>query len=304
VLRFIYPSKKHDASDIIAFSADYISTQLIGKMKTAPPLSALFLSSCSKHGFHSSFNEIISDDGVLASSAFVEWYRIAMSALSGGNSRSNHSSGGERGSYDNRIYTQSKRPYPCKSCCGQPATTTTPISISRSLSNTSPATTSTFTTAKPVQHGGLKMCKWKRYYLPVDKYPNAHCLDGSPPAYRILHSEEHNKHTKWAVFFSPGGWCMDTKDCKERSQKDLGSSKNVSECHKRDAGDYFESMLKGFTVVVVHYCDGGSFAGNKKIDSEDVSMQTPSVYVLLISFIDPGLAPLLRRVQHSNCNTA
>jgi hypothetical protein len=110
ILSNLVPPNALSKEEVVLFGENY--TVLIEQSVHQSIAASLFLVNCYIHGTLRYVDFLTSDDGVLASSAFVEWYRIAISALS----TLSGSSGIESGSYDNRIYFQS-RPYPCKSCC-------------------------------------------------------------------------------------------------------------------------------------------------------------------------------------------
>ncbi|CAG5121807.1 unnamed protein product, partial [Candidula unifasciata] len=91
----------------------------------------------------------------------------------------------------------------------------------------------------------------------------AYCLDGSPPAYYYRFSPAVNF---WIVYLPSGAWCVSEEDCYERSLTKLGSS------HEAPNVLYYNGILSKdckknpdfclWNVLVLLYCDGGSFLGN------------------------------------------
>lgn len=91
------------------------------------------------------------------------------------------------------------------------------------------------------------------------------CLDGSPPGYYIRHGMDSGSN-KWILHMEGGAWCYNSKDCYNRSQTDLGSSKSWP---KNTALNGFLSDNKkinpdfyNWNIVYLMYCDGASFASN------------------------------------------
>eukprot|EP00602_Paraphysomonas_sp_CaronLab_P003841 CAMPEP_0185039530 /NCGR_PEP_ID=MMETSP1103-20130426/36456_1 /TAXON_ID=36769 /ORGANISM="Paraphysomonas bandaiensis, Strain Caron Lab Isolate" /LENGTH=269 /DNA_ID=CAMNT_0027578453 /DNA_START=284 /DNA_END=1090 /DNA_ORIENTATION=- len=92
-------------------------------------------------------------------------------------------------------------------------------------------------------------------------------MDGTPASYYVRQSVA-GKH-KWHIHFEGGGWCFSLYECKYRAGNSLGSSSQYPECgnefkystayFSRDASE--NPGLHDFNVVIVKYCDGGSFLG-------------------------------------------
>ena len=62
-----------------------------------------------------------------------------------------------------------------------------------------------------------------KYTLPLDKYPDARCLDGSPGAYYLSPPPvANNDSSKFYVYQMGGGFCTDLDDCLARSRTYLG----------------------------------------------------------------------------------
>ena len=95
--------------------------------------------------------------------------------------------------------------------------------------------------------------------------PTAVCLDGSPGEFHFRAGVAPTR--KWVISFEGGGWCYSETDCWKRSRGALGSSKRIS------APTVFEGPLENDCVknpelctynhVLLKYCDGNSFSGNR-----------------------------------------
>jgi len=111
------------------------------------------------------------------------------------------------------------------------------------------------------QRGGVG----RRHFIPEDRYPQARCLDGTPPAVYI----RRTLSKKWFVFLEGWGFCFSLQDCLERSRGVHGSSHGEPRWRdlRRD-GPYFSAdgeenpLLHDFNWVFVRYCDGGYFSGD------------------------------------------
>lgn len=104
-----------------------------------------------------------------------------------------------------------------------------------------------------------------RHLLPAENYPQARCLDGSPPAIYI----RRTKSKKWLLFLEGYGFCYSLQNCLERSHTSHGSTLGEPfHMNLRRNGPYFSSdayenpLLHDFNWVYVLYCDGGYFTGD------------------------------------------
>ena len=93
------------------------------------------------------------------------------------------------------------------------------------------------------------------------------CLDGSPAAYYIrpplTPPSGDAPVNQWLIFHEGGGWCNGDANCYDRSQTDLGSSKNYpAVMGPAEANDLYDA-LPAFTVVYAKYCDGSSLTGDR-----------------------------------------
>eukprot|EP00056_Hartaetosiga_gracilis_P000929 m.41397 g.41397 ORF g.41397 m.41397 type:complete len:409 (+) comp10421_c0_seq1:62-1288(+) len=95
---------------------------------------------------------------------------------------------------------------------------------------------------------------------------NAKCLDGSLPGYYIAKGSS----TQFVLFFLGGGWCRTEENCVERSNTTLGSTKTLGQRFGMFSGGYItpnatvNPVFSNFTRVLLWYCDGASFAGNRE----------------------------------------
>eukprot|EP00123_Amoebidium_parasiticum_P011953 comp21017_c0_seq1/m.28217 comp21017_c0_seq1/g.28217 ORF comp21017_c0_seq1/g.28217 comp21017_c0_seq1/m.28217 type:complete len:426 (-) comp21017_c0_seq1:266-1543(-) len=102
------------------------------------------------------------------------------------------------------------------------------------------------------------------------------CLDGTPGAY-YLRNGTGGGVNKWYIHFQGGGWCTDDKDCVDRSEMFLGSTapqynppeldlQKVTWCNYKALSQdpTVNPLMHDWNAVVVRYCDGGSYAGNRK----------------------------------------
>ena len=95
------------------------------------------------------------------------------------------------------------------------------------------------------------------------------CLDGSPPGY-YMGAGSGDGANKWILFLVGGGWCSSTISCYEESFGRLGSTAN--ETLWPPVGQLFGIMANDSAVnpdfynwnrVLIVYCDGGIFAGDR-----------------------------------------
>ncbi|CAD7969079.1 unnamed protein product [Amoebophrya sp. A25] len=129
------------------------------------------------------------------------------------------------------------------------------------------------------------LAPWRRVYLNHKKYPNTHCLDGSTPYYYIQRNTDvkHPQHDSWIVYLEGGAWCSSYADCLARSQTYLGSGRFYPKglpVESDDSADYDQGLFYSpvpylsadcslnpewcdFNKVIVHYCDGSSYTGDR-----------------------------------------
>ncbi len=98
----------------------------------------------------------------------------------------------------------------------------------------------------------------------------AQCLDGSQPGFYYKQAQQNKADPKWnsswVIYLQGGGFCTGTDDCLERSQTDLGSSKNWPQLWGQSglldpSGDV--NPFYYFNRVFVPYCDGFFFTSNR-----------------------------------------
>lgn len=92
------------------------------------------------------------------------------------------------------------------------------------------------------------------------------CLDGSPPAYYYTPSPDGDT-SRWLLYFKGGGWCYDEPECASRARGDLGSSKHLPPKFAfsgiMDSDPKVSPTFAHFNRVLLWYCDGASFAGDR-----------------------------------------
>ncbi|GJP75463.1 hypothetical protein CLOP_g10976 [Closterium sp. NIES-67] len=91
------------------------------------------------------------------------------------------------------------------------------------------------------------------------------CLDGSPPGFHFQ-AGTGDGASKWVIFLEGGAWCDSIQDCHNRSLTKLGSS-NQMQPYKfigiLSPDPEINPEFFSWNRVVVRYCDGASFSGNK-----------------------------------------
>jgi STAM-binding protein len=96
------------------------------------------------------------------------------------------------------------------------------------------------------------------------------CLDGSPGAFYFHPATDPAAGDSWQIYLEGGGWCYDEQDCLARSLTNLGSTLHRPTAYPYETGsglidfncDVNPDFCK-FNRVIVMYCDGNSFAGNR-----------------------------------------
>ena len=93
------------------------------------------------------------------------------------------------------------------------------------------------------------------------------CLDGSPPGYYFASSQSAEKSTSWVLYFKGGGWCYDESSCAARARGQLGSSKHLASefafSGPVDSSTAVNPTFADFNRVILWYCDGASFSGDR-----------------------------------------
>ena len=103
----------------------------------------------------------------------------------------------------------------------------------------------------------------------------AKCLDGSPPAlyFKAANtSADPSAATKWVLFFKGGGWCYDEVSCAGRAKGLIGSSTELNATQPKfgyggggpvGADPAQNPSFSSFNRVILWYCCGGSFTGDR-----------------------------------------
>ena len=120
----------------------------------------------------------------------------------------------------------------------------------------------------------------------LTEHSGARCLDGSPGSYYYSPGRSPDK---FLLFMAGGGWCYpsaalwtpeDTdSNCLWRSKGGLGSSLKLAPARNRPGGmlsaDPTQSPFADHGLLLVNYCDGGSFTG---LRTEPVVQNSTKVY--------------------------
>ncbi|CAI5973799.1 unnamed protein product [Closterium sp. NIES-64] len=91
------------------------------------------------------------------------------------------------------------------------------------------------------------------------------CLDGTPPGFHFQAGSGEGAD-KWVIFLEGGAWCDSVNDCYNRSLTKLGSSNHMqpySFIGILSPNPAINPEFFSWNRVVVRYCDGASFSGNK-----------------------------------------
>jgi hypothetical protein len=108
---------------------------------------------------------------------------------------------------------------------------------------------------------------------------NAVCLDGGPPALYYRNASSALASTKWVIYFKGGGWCGlgdegagaiggAVDSCAHRLSTALGNSSLFPKTYgvdgPLDTDPSSNPMFHDYHHVVLWYCDGASFSGNRE----------------------------------------
>eukprot|EP00928_Gymnodinium_smaydae_P073204 TRINITY_DN56443_c0_g1_i1.p1 TRINITY_DN56443_c0_g1~~TRINITY_DN56443_c0_g1_i1.p1 ORF type:complete len:457 (-),score=77.97 TRINITY_DN56443_c0_g1_i1:78-1448(-) len=97
----------------------------------------------------------------------------------------------------------------------------------------------------------------------------AACLDGSDAGFYFAPAQDPGGARKWQIIMEGGAWCISGRDCFNRSETLLGSSKNWGKDRKTMSGIYSDDCAVNpsfcnFNRVIIPYCDGASFSGDRE----------------------------------------
>ncbi|EGD76876.1 hypothetical protein PTSG_08223 [Salpingoeca rosetta] len=97
---------------------------------------------------------------------------------------------------------------------------------------------------------------------------NARCLDGSLPAFYFSPASNKTHSNDWVLYFRGGGWCYTEAECAQRAKTQLGSSTQLGKTFNYKGGylapdSTVNPVFSGFNRVLLWYCDGASFSGNR-----------------------------------------
>lgn len=92
------------------------------------------------------------------------------------------------------------------------------------------------------------------------------CLDGSRPGY-YYQPATRSDNAQWLLYFKGGGWCYDEDSCAARAKGELGSSDHFPATFAfsglMDSDPQVNPTFAHFHRVILWYCDGASFAGDR-----------------------------------------
>lgn len=93
------------------------------------------------------------------------------------------------------------------------------------------------------------------------------CLDGTPPGFYASFTENASTATSWVLYFKGGGWCYNEASCASRAKSNLGSSDHFAKTFEfsgmMDSTAAVNPEFYAYNRVVLYYCDGASFSGNR-----------------------------------------
>ncbi|EOD11906.1 hypothetical protein EMIHUDRAFT_104573 [Emiliania huxleyi CCMP1516] len=108
----------------------------------------------------------------------------------------------------------------------------------------------------------------------------ARCLDGSPPWFYYDRPRSPggsgSNNASWLVMLDGGAWCYSLDECAARATNGLGSSLQAKQrswvySGLLDPSPAHNPAFASFHRVLLGYCDGGSFAGNREAALHDSS---------------------------------
>jgi len=88
------------------------------------------------------------------------------------------------------------------------------------------------------------------------------CMDGSTPGFYYKAAAVEDAKTKWIVNFLDGSWCATEDECDKRMDTRLSTKGSLPE-RNMDVSAAMEDPFVNFNQVLIWYCDGGVFAGNR-----------------------------------------
>ena len=100
----------------------------------------------------------------------------------------------------------------------------------------------------------------------------AYCLDGSVPGLWYQPPPQPpadgRPSRSWLLFLDGGAWCYDAQSCEARSREFRGSSRHFPSRYwpysgPMSANPTLNPAFAGFHRVVLGYCDGGSWLGDR-----------------------------------------
>jgi len=110
---------------------------------------------------------------------------------------------------------------------------------------------------------------WKLFLFDDTDTTGAVCLDGSPAGFYYRWADNSPGADSWIIDLMGGGWCVDPLDCYQRSQGFYGSSAvwppstDASFEGLLDANATRNPEFSGWNTVLVPYCSGDSFSGDR-----------------------------------------
>ena len=122
-------------------------------------------------------------------------------------------------------------------------------------------------------------------YKMADKglaYDGAVCLDGSDAAF-YMHSGSGDGVKKWMIYLQGGGHCHTLQECSDRARLlyPAGTSHNLAPLYDWSKGQLSTDcatnpVFCNFNLVMVWYCDGFSFAGDRETTDDALPYSQPN----------------------------
>jgi hypothetical protein len=92
------------------------------------------------------------------------------------------------------------------------------------------------------------------------------CLDGSPPGFWMQNASSAADSKRWVLYMQGGAWCGSPSSCASRTRSHLGNSSQFPPSWPiegvLDANLQRNPTFGSWNLVLLAYCDGGSFSGD------------------------------------------
>ena len=131
-----------------------------------------------------------------------------------------------------------------------------------------------------VEGAAKHLCMLHTVDLATAEAHGARCLDGSPPWFYYDRPRSPggsgSNNVSWLVMLDGGAWCYSLDECAVRAKNGRGSSLQARQrswvySGLMDPSPAHNPAFASFHRVLLGYCDGGSFAGNREAALHDSS---------------------------------